>query len=73
MDDLQTDVYSSDEPDLYEPPDTAFEEFMQEVSAVKEWQEDHPELWDNVFRKECDAETYAFGILPGETRKKLVN
>ena len=73
VDDLQDQIYSIDEPDLYVTPETPFEEYQQEIRECREWKEDHPEMWQTIFRDELDVETYAFCLLPTSTREKLVN
>ena len=73
VDDLQDQVHSIDEPDLYVEPQTPLEEYQQEIRECREWKEEHPEMWQTIFKDELDVETYAFCILPTETREKLVN
>ena len=73
VDDLQDQVNSIDEPDLYVEPETPFEEYQQEIRECKEWKEDNPEMWQTIFKDELDVETYAFYLLPDSTKEKLVN
>jgi len=73
VDDLQQQVYSLDEPDLYVDPDTPFEVYQQEIRECKEWKKNNPEIWQTMFKDELDVETYAFCLLPDTTRAKLVN
>jgi len=73
VDDLQDQVNSIDEPDLYVEPETPFEEYQQEIRECKEWKEDNPEMWQTIFKDELDVETYAFYLLPTSTKEKLVN
>ena len=73
VEDLQDQVHSLDEPDLYVAPETPFEEYQQEILECKEWKEDHPEMWQTIFKDELDVETYAFYLLPDSTKEKLVN
>ena len=73
VDDLQDQVYSIDEPDLYVAPETPFEEYQQEIRECKEWKEDNPEMWQTLYKDELDVETFAFCLLPDSTKEKLVN
>ena len=73
VDDLQNQVNSIDEPDLYVEPQTPLEEYQQEIRECREWKEDNPDCWQAIFRDSLDVETYAFCILLTETREKLVN
>ena len=73
VDDLQNQVHSIDEPDLYVEPQTPLEEYQQEIRECREWKEEHPEMWQTIFKDELDVETYAFCLLPTSTREKLVN
>jgi len=73
VDDLQQQVYSLDEPDLYITPETPFEVYQQEIRECKEWKKNNPEIWQTIFKDELDVETYAFCLLPDTTRAKLVN
>ncbi len=73
VDDLQDQVYAEPEPDLYVEPQSPFEVYMQEIRECREWKEDNPDFWQAFFRDSIDVETYAFCILPTETREKLVN
>ena len=73
VDDLQDQIYSLDEPDLYVTPETPFEEYQQEIRECKEWKEDNPEMWQTLYKDELDVETFAFCLLPDSTKEKLVN
>ena len=73
VDDLQDQVHSINEPDLYVEPQTPFEEFQQEIRECREWKEDNPDFWEAFFKDSLDVETYAFCNLSTETREKLVN
>ena len=73
VDDLQDQVNSIDEPDLYVEPETPFEEYQQEIRECKEWKEDNPEMWQTLYKDELDVETFAFCLLPDSTKEKLVN
>ena len=73
VDDLQDQVHSIDEPDLYVEPETPFEEYQQEIRECKEWKEDNPEMWQTLYKDELDVETFAFCLLPDSTKEKLVN
>ena len=73
VDDLQNQVHSIDEPDLYVEPQTPLEEYQQEIRECREWKEDHPDFWQAFFKDSLDVETYAFCNLSTETREKLVN
>jgi len=73
VDDLQDQVNSIDEPDLYVEPETPFEEYQQEIRECKEWKEDNPEIWQTLYKDELDVETFAFCLLPDSTKEKLVN
>ena len=73
VDDLQDQVNSIDEPDLYVEPETPFEEYQQEIRECKEWKEDNPEIWQTLYKDELDVETFAFCLLPTSTKEKLVN
>ena len=70
---IQHEIQVAFEPDLYVEPPTAFETFQQEVRECAEWKEDNPDFWQTIFKDNLDVETYAFCILPTETREKLVN
>ena len=52
---------------------TPQKQFEQEILECTEWKENNPELWHILFREEIDAETYAFFVLPDETKEKLRN
>ena len=73
VDDLQQQFHASLEPDLYVEPQTPLEEYQQEIRECREWKEDHPEMWQTIFKDELDVETYAFYLLPDSTKEKLVN
>jgi len=73
VEDLQDQVHSIDEPDLYVEPETPFEEYQQEIRECKEWKEDNPEMWQTLYKDELDVETFAFCLLPDSTKEKLVN
>ena len=73
VEDLQDQVNSIDEPDLYVEPETPFEEYQQEIRECKEWKEDNPEMWQTLYKDELDVETFAFCLLPDSTKEKLVN
>ena len=73
VDDLQDQVNSIDEPDLYVEPETPFEEYQQEIRECKEWKEENPEMWQTLYKDELDVETFAFCLLPDSTKEKLVN
>ena len=73
VDDLQDQVYAEPEPDLYVEPQSPVERYMQEIRECREYKENHPEIWQTIFKNGVDAETYAFCLLPDEIRQKLVN
>ena len=73
VEELQDAMDAEEEPDLYIPPLTAQEQYEVEISDCKEWQEREPELWQTLFREEVDIETFAFYILPRETKDRLMN
>ena len=73
LEDLQDQVHSIDEPDLYVEPQTPFEEYQQEIRECKEWKEDNPEMWQTLYKDELGVETFAFCLLPDSTKEKLVN
>ena len=54
-------------------PLTPREQFEKEITECREWKDDNPEIWKILFREEIDAETFAFYVLPNETKEKLWN
>ena len=62
-----------EEPDLYVEPLTAREEYEKEIRECIEWREERPVYWKTMFKNGIDIETFAFTILPEETRKRLLN
>ena len=50
---------------------TPLEQFEKEITECREWKDDNPELWKILFKEEIDAETFAFYVLPNETKEKL--
>ena len=54
-------------------PLTPREQFEKEITECREWKDDNPELWKILFKEEIDAETFAFYVLPNETKEKLWN
>lgn len=52
---------------------TPRKQFEQEILECTEWKENNSELWQILFKEEIDAETYAFFVLPDETKEKLRN
>ena len=73
VDDIQDQNYPEPEPDLVVDPQSPFDRYMQEIRECREYKENHPEIWQMIFKKKVDAETYAFCLLPDEIRQKLVN
>ena len=73
VEEIQDTMDAEAEPDLYVSPLTALEQFEVELRECKEWQEREPELWQTIFREEIDIETFAFYILPRETKDRLMN
>ena len=49
------------------------EQFEKEITECREWKDGNPEIWKILFKKEIDAETFAFYVLPNETKEKLWN
>ena len=68
---MADDLY--EEPDLYIPPLTPREEYEKEIHECVEWRASQPLYWYTVFKKGIDIETFAFTLLPEETRQKLIN
>ena len=62
-----------EEPDLYVEPLTAREEYEKEIRECVEWRAERPTYWKTMFKNGIDIETFAFTILPEETRKRLLN
>ena len=62
--------YMEDEKDL---PLTPREQFEKEITECREWKDDNPEIWKILFKEQIDAETFAFYVLPNETKEKLWN
>ena len=54
-------------------PLTPREQFEKEITECREWKDDNPEIWKILFREEIDTETFAFYVLPKETKEKLWN
>ena len=54
-------------------PLTPREQFEKEITEFREWKDDNPEIWKILFREEIDTETFAFYVLPKETKEKLWN
>ena len=54
-------------------PLTPREQFEKEITECREWKDDNPEIWKILFKEEIDAETFAFYVLPNETKEKLWN
>ena len=52
---------------------TPRKQFEQEILECTEWKENNSELWHILFKEEIDVETYAFFVLPDETKEKLRN
>ena len=73
VEEIQDTMDTEEEPDLYVSPLTALEQYEIEIQECKEWQEREPELWQTLFREEIDIETFAFYILPRETKNRLMN
>jgi len=73
VEEIQDTMDKEEEPDLYVSPLTALEQYEIEIQECKEWQEREPELWQTLFREEIDIETFAFYILPRDTRNRLMN
>ena len=73
VEEIQDTMDAEAEPDLCVSPLTALEKFEVELRECKEWQEREPELWQTIFREEIDIETFAFYILPRETKDRLMN
>ena len=63
----------NEEPDLYVEPLTAREEYEKEIRECVEWRAERPTYWKMMFKNGIDIETFAFTILPEETRKRLLN
>ena len=69
---LVTSVLSSEYmEDEKTDPLTPREQSEKEITECREWKGDNPELWKILFREEIDAETFAFYVLPNETKEKL--
>ena len=49
------------------------EQFEKEITECREWKDDNPEIWKILFKEEIDAETFAFFVLPNDTKEKLWN
>ena len=62
-----------EEPDLYIEPLTAREEYEKEIRECIEWKEERPVYWKMMFKNGIDIQTFAFTLLPEETRKRLLN
>ena len=62
-----------EEPDLYIEPLTAREEYEEEIRECIEWKEERPVYWKMMFKNGIDIQTFAFTLLPEETRKRLLN
>ena len=46
------------------------EQFEKELCEWKEWRDENPKIWKILFKEEIDAETFAFYVLPNETKEK---
>ena len=78
LDDLQDQIMVlgealEEEPDSYIKPLTAREEYEKEIRECIEWRAERPMYWKMMFKNGIDIETFAFTILPEETRKRLLN
>ena len=49
------------------------QQFERELGEWEEWRDENPKIWKLLFKEEIDTETFAFYLLPDETKGKLWN